>query len=502
MRKLIAACLVLGAASLLLPSQPSYDPLAWLIWGRELAHLQLDTAGGPSWKPLPVLVTALLAPAGAIDHELPATLWMVIARAGALLALGLAFKLAARLGGGGLAGVLGGAVAALVLFLTPDWFQFAAHGSDAPIAVALMLWAIDRHLDGSGAADATSARAGALALLALASLLRPELFPFLGLYGLWAWSAAPALRPLVAGAFVVVPFLWIAPEWLGSGDPFSGETQARSEPAWSLSLADHPWLRALTRAHNHAGPVVEVLAAIGVIAALARRRDAAALRAAPVLLAAAAVAEIGLYVAMTEAGFSGNPRYVLPALTVIAVLAGAGAAQVARTPPPIAAVGVLVLGLVGAGVVSSRVSRLEGEAHEVGVRMELHRELARAVRSVGGPRAVTSQGFATANRALQTRLAWELGVPIGAVESTTDYRVVFRSSRELIAGRVRVLGHAKRLRTLARVGSIRVYRRDQVSFPQVERQWAAIAAPFTRPLQGFHTFAKVERIGDSRVVTR
>src|SRR3954447_6942616 len=107
MRKLIAACVLLAAASLLLPSEPSYDPLAWLIWGRELAHFQLDTAGGPSWKPLPVFVPALLAPFGRLDHELPAELWIVVARAGALLALGLAFRLAARLGGGGIAGALG-----------------------------------------------------------------------------------------------------------------------------------------------------------------------------------------------------------------------------------------------------------------------------------------------------------------------------------------------------------------------------------------------------------
>ena len=61
---------MLAAASLLLPSQPSYDPLAWLIWGRELAHFQLDTAGGPSWKPLPVFVTALFAPFGKVDLAL------------------------------------------------------------------------------------------------------------------------------------------------------------------------------------------------------------------------------------------------------------------------------------------------------------------------------------------------------------------------------------------------------------------------------------------------
>ena len=148
MRKLIVACAGLAALSLLLPSELSYDPWAWLIWGREIAHLRLDTAGGPSWKPLPVLVTTAVAPLGELDRGLPPALWVALARAGALLALALAFRLAAQLAGGGRAGAVGGAVAALVLFLTPDWFQFAAQGSEAPLAVALMLWAIERHLDG------------------------------------------------------------------------------------------------------------------------------------------------------------------------------------------------------------------------------------------------------------------------------------------------------------------------------------------------------------------
>jgi hypothetical protein len=40
MPRLIAACLALASLSLLLPSEPSYDPWAWLVWGRELAHLE------------------------------------------------------------------------------------------------------------------------------------------------------------------------------------------------------------------------------------------------------------------------------------------------------------------------------------------------------------------------------------------------------------------------------------------------------------------------------
>ena len=230
--------------------------MAWLIWGRELAHFHLDTTGGPSWKPLPVVVHHAVAPLGEVDHGLPPALWMVVARAGALLALALAFRLARRLAGGGPAGALGGAVAVVALFLTPDWFQFAAHGSEAPLAVALMLWAIERHLDG---------RPGhALVLGTLACLLRPELVPFLGLYGLWAWRAEPRLRA-AAGRACWCCSRWpgSAPEWIGSGMPLDGGAQARSEPAWSLSLAEQPWLRALERVHNHAGLPLELLAAVG-----------------------------------------------------------------------------------------------------------------------------------------------------------------------------------------------------------------------------------------------
>src|ERR687896_1706892 len=97
MARLIAACSVLASLSLLLPSEPSYDPWAWLVWGRELAHFELDTAGGPSWKPLPVALLALASPLG---DDVSVALWVVLARAGALLALALAFRLAARLAGG------------------------------------------------------------------------------------------------------------------------------------------------------------------------------------------------------------------------------------------------------------------------------------------------------------------------------------------------------------------------------------------------------------------
>jgi hypothetical protein len=80
---IVVASLVLAALSLLLPSAPTYDPWAWIIWGREIAGLDLDTVDGPSWKPLPVIQTTLTAPLG----EASPYLWLVTARAGAIAAL-------------------------------------------------------------------------------------------------------------------------------------------------------------------------------------------------------------------------------------------------------------------------------------------------------------------------------------------------------------------------------------------------------------------------------
>jgi hypothetical protein len=501
MAKLIAACVALAGISLLLPSEPSYDPWAWLVWGRELAHGGLDTSGGPSWKPLPVVFTTLVARLEEVDEGLPAALWIAVARAGALLGLAMAFRLASRLAGGGLVGAIGGAVAAVALFLTPDWFQFTAHGSEAPIAVALMLWAIERQLDGR--------HAQVVVLGTLACLLRPELFPFLALYGLWAWWADPRLRPLLVGVLVLMPVAWIVPEWIGSGNPLDGGKQARSEPVWSLSLAEHPWLRALERVDNHAGLAVELLALFGLAWALVRRRWAV------VVLGAAALTEVALFLAMTQSGFSGNPRYVLPALAVAALLAGVGTAglveagselagRAGRPLPRLAgaAAGLAVVAVVGAPFLEERGRQLRSEARQVERRMDTHRDLARAVDQVGGPGAIAAIGTATANRALHSRLAWELRVHIDRVESVTDHRVVFRSLRERLNGSVYMRGRAKSRRTLARVGGIWVYRRDGITFPLARRELETISSPFTSGLQGIHTSAKGERNFGARVVTR
>ena len=98
--------LIIGAAAILVAVlsmpvwtvEPEFDAWVWLIWGRELNGLDLTTNAGEfaiAWKPLPVLVDAILAFAG----DGASDLWVVLVRATAIVALALAFVVGRRLAG-------------------------------------------------------------------------------------------------------------------------------------------------------------------------------------------------------------------------------------------------------------------------------------------------------------------------------------------------------------------------------------------------------------------
>jgi hypothetical protein len=312
----VAGCLVVAAFTLLLPSTPTYDPWGWILWGREIAHLDLTTTGGPSWKPLPILFTVPFSLFGL--HTAP-YLWLVVARAGGLLACVLAYRLARRLMGPGWYGVLAGVLAGLALFSSFKYVRDAALGNSEALLAALVLWAFERHLDGR--------RDHALYLGFAAALLRPEVWPFLGAYGLWLWFKEPRLRVrmLVLGA--LIPALWFLPEWWGSGDPFRAGSRANSPNPGSAAFAQDPFLELLRRFRKVVIAPVKAGVVIAVVWAAYRwlryRRDGLTL-----LIAAGGVAWFVLVAGMTQAGFAGNQRYLIVSTVVAAVLGGVGAARV------------------------------------------------------------------------------------------------------------------------------------------------------------------------------
>ena len=413
----VGVCLALAGLSLLLPSSPSYDPWAWIIWGREVAELDLSTRSGPSWKPLPVLATTLLAPFGDAAPEL----WLLVARASALLSLVMTFRVSRRLAGGGWAGVLAGVVATVGVVLTARWISYAALGSSEPLLVALVLFAVERHLDG--------ARTQAFALGFAAALLRPEVWPFLAMYAVYVWLAEPRSRRLVAALLALLPLLWLLPELWGSGDPFRASNRARDPDASRAVLAERPSLEVLRLSEELVVPPIELAALFGVAAAtfFAGARRAAR---ATVVLALGAAGWTGLVAAMAELGYSGNPRYLVPAAALVCVVAGVGGAYVVAGAGALATrlsgrrrlgrlIGIAAaLVLVGAAVPQSepRVREVPDELAALRAQANLYRDLATAIRRAGGPDAVTACGRPFTGKYRVPLVAWYLGLHVGDVK--------------------------------------------------------------------------------------
>jgi hypothetical protein len=180
-RIVIACCLLLGAATVLIAPALGYDAWAWMVWARELTDLSLDTTGGPSWKPLPVLVSA---PFAWIDGLAP-FLWLALVRGAALYAIWLAGRCAARLAGPAAAAAF--SFAAFGLLVSTDLPRTALYGSSEPLLVVFVLGALLLHL--------RDRPLSALSLLALAGLIRPELWLLAPIYAIWCAKRASGRRP-------------------------------------------------------------------------------------------------------------------------------------------------------------------------------------------------------------------------------------------------------------------------------------------------------------------
>lgn len=383
MRIPVALSLVLAALSLLVLDQTTYDPTAWLIWGRQIAHGTLETVAGPSWKPLPVLFTtpfSLFGDDGAI------WLWLVVARVGGLLSFVVAYRVAARLGGRA-AGVV--AVIALVLAAQYDlnWIR----GNSEGLLVLFGLLAVDRHLD---------ERPGqALAAAVAAALVRPEVWPLLGLYGLWLLHRRRDVPTLlvVTGAGALVLLAWFVPEYIGSGDFFRGATRAREPVAGSPGASDNPFLATF----SHSAPALSYGVYAGAVAALVpawRDRRVAAIAVGSALL-------MLLVAALASSGFTGNIRYVALPMSLLCVLSGIGWAWVGgRVPRTVLA----VLVLAAAPGLVSPVVELGDDLARAADADRFYGALPGFIERLGGREAVKRCGQVATGPYNTQALAWRL----------------------------------------------------------------------------------------------
>lgn len=423
-RRLRAAAViaVLSLLSLLVAFVPVYDPWAWLVWGREVVALDLHTDAGPSWKPLPVMITALLVPAGGAAPEL----WLAIARAGWFAAAALAALLAARLvfprrtatalavrfaprrvrAGRATAAVIAAAGIVLLHDEFTSWTRQFAGGLSEPLLVALVLGAIERHL--------ALRPVQAFGLGVAAALLRPEAWPLLALYGVYLWRLDPRSRRLVVIGGAMVAILWIVPDLLGSGSPLTGAERARG----ATGSPPFEALEAIGRSLNLVLVGLLVAAAYAVFSA---RRDG---ERAIGVLAAGAVGWVAIVSVLAAIGFAGLPRFAAPAGAIACVLGGVGVVRI------IAALDGMRgsdprrrWALVGAGVLFAtlgaqaaiRAAQIPGEVDESLSYGEQVNALSGVVFELGDERVAECGPIASTDFATQTALAWYVDLPIRAI---------------------------------------------------------------------------------------
>jgi hypothetical protein len=413
---------VLGAIALLLIStllvlwaraRPGYDPYGWLVWGKLLVHWKLDTNGAPSWKPLPFLLTAPYALAG----HYALWLWMItsvaISLSGVVFAWRIAFRLTEAPGARRYAAYAAGAFAGVALLGITDYTHFIFSAQSDTMIVSLCLAAIDCQLSGRPR--------WAFWMWLLAALGRPEAWPFLAIYVVWAWRTIPAMRRMMVSGLLLIPVFWFGVPALTAKSAFIAGSNALHSPR---ELHHNKVFGTIDRFFALHTTPLWIAAALGTAIAAYRRQRFV------LILAGGAAAWVIVEIAFALHGWPAVPRYLFEAVGVACVLAGIFVGRVILDVPPLLArvvprlsptvigwgTGVLVLLIAGAFVPAAR-SRLRVErkdlAHERARASEIGR-LSTVISRLGASH-ILACGTPKIPIGYQSIFAWYTGVKIGAL---------------------------------------------------------------------------------------
>ena len=403
----IAVGLVTLSAGLVVVARtrPGFDPYGWLVWGHQTLTASLDTNAAPSWKPLPYLFTVPFALAGHYQMWL----WMItsvaVSLSGVVFAARIAYRLTAAPPERRWAGIAAGVFAGLALLGIQDYSHYVLSAQSDPMIVSLCLGAIDCHL--------SDRPRWALVLGGLAALGRPEVWPFVGLYAIWAWRAIPSTRWLIGTGLVAVALLWFGIPALTSRTPFVAASNALDS---GRALSGNKVSGTINRFLDLYAFPLELAALLSVVLAF-RRRDRVTL-----VLAGGVLAWVVIEIAFALHGWPGLARYMFEAGAVMVVIAAVAVGRLLADPPrpagaPVwsgaAVVAVLIVSLLPAALSSARTEHKDLQTQHART-TEIDR-LAGVVRRLGGAARLRGCGEPLTRLESQTVLAWTLRVNVAAV---------------------------------------------------------------------------------------
>jgi hypothetical protein len=368
-------------------------------------------------------------------------LWLMVARAGAIAAVLMAARLAYRLtralgdpaGARGvvarLPALLAGAVAiaALGFAARGDYVSSNGLGYSEALATALLLTAVECHLDGR--------RRAAFLVGFLVALDRPEIWLFWVPYGVWLAWRDRRMRPVVAACVLAQPIVWFGPVYLGSGHFGSSVTRAKhpranslaftSDPFWS-ELGDAAWPTMMLRVK------IAALLVIPGAGLLAWRRGRNLPRgralATAALLGLGAIAWFVVIALMTQLGFSGNNRYLVLGGALLDICGAVGfgwlalelgravgalrrgRARVAISVGAGTVIAVAVFALLPGWLVSQDLTALPRLHGSLLYQARLRENLPRAIAAGGGSRALLRCGQIMTEGFQVPMVAYSLGV--------------------------------------------------------------------------------------------
>jgi hypothetical protein len=403
-------------------TRPSYDAYGWLVWGHQTLHLTLDLGGAPSWKPLPYLFTVPYALAG--HYEL--NLWMItcvtVSLAGAVFGGRIAYRLTLdeETGAPGapsyrrFAPIVAAVFAGAAVLGLEDYMHYILSVQSDPMIVSFTLAAIDSHLSDRPRL--------AFLLGVLASLGRPEAWPFLGLYSLWLWRRMPSTRWLVGAGLALIAFMWFGIPTITNGRPLVAGQLAQLSPR---ALRENKILGTIGRFTELEYLPIWIAALLTVAVAFLRRNRLV------LLLAAGSVVWVIVEIAFALHGWPALPRYVMPAAGVAAVLAGVGVGWVLLEAPRLRAglprwAGVPVVVLLAATLVPGALARMHTERrdlkHERGRTHEIEL-LQTTINTLGGYQHIRNCGEPVSNVEYVSPLAWLVKLDVGFVGHRPDYEL-------------------------------------------------------------------------------